>query len=79
MAASTPAIGEATAAELTASDHTPERSVGADCYLRMGFTSIERHSCGFHLHCLACSWSEEAWWASPQSPGASGIGGPWTS
>ena len=60
MAASTPAIGEATVAELTASDHTPERSVGADCYLRMGFTSIERHGSGFHLHCLACSWSEDA-------------------
>jgi hypothetical protein len=35
-------------------------SAGADCYLRMGFTAIERHGSGFHLHCLACSWSEDA-------------------
>ena len=35
-------------------------SPAADCYLRMGFTAIERHGSGFHLHCLACSWSEDA-------------------
>jgi hypothetical protein len=26
----------------------------------MGFTAIERHGSGFHLHCLACAWSEDA-------------------
>ena len=45
-------------------DLTPSREVappaGADCYLRMGFTAIERHGSGFRLHCLACSWSEDA-------------------
>lgn len=35
----------------------PERD---DCYLRMGFTTIESQGPGFRLHCLACSWRDEA-------------------
>ena len=45
--------------DLTASQ-AAARPAGADCYLRMGFTAIQRHGSGFHLHCLACSWSEDA-------------------
>ena len=33
---------------------------GGDCYLRMGFTTIDRNPIGYRLHCLACSWSEDA-------------------
>jgi hypothetical protein len=56
QALNTPPAGVA-AAEDT---HPPVSSEGTDCYLRMGFTAIEHRGSGFHLHCLACSWSEDA-------------------
>ena len=40
-----------------AESRPPQRD---DCYLRMGFTTIESQGPGFRLHCLACSWRDDA-------------------
>ena len=43
-----------------ASDDDSRAPQRDDCYLRMGFTTIQPRGSGFGLHCLACSWRDEA-------------------